>query len=57
MANTTARFRVVDIQRILQAAKNADVPVRVEIEGQKITVENLPDYTQKTVEPEGKIVL
>ena len=63
MANMHAHFKVVDIERILRAAKNAGVPVRIGIDGPKITVENLEEHGQPTsgpkeaVEPTGKIVL
>lgn len=57
MGKTKARFQIEDIKRILLAAKKADVHVRVEIEGEKITVENLPDEIHKSVELVTPIVL
>lgn len=57
MGNTHARFRVVDIERILRAAKNADVSVRVEIDGDKIFVENIHQDDQKPVEIKEPIIL
>jgi hypothetical protein len=63
MANMPAHFKVVDIERILRAAKNAGVPVRIGIDGAHITVENLSEHGQPTpgskeaIEPTAKIVL
>tara|TARA_R110002167_G_scaffold42512_3_gene129104 strand:- start:2113 stop:2286 length:174 start_codon:yes stop_codon:yes gene_type:complete len=57
MANTPARFAVVDIERILRAAKKADVSVHLEIEGSKISVDYTPGENQKPVEIDEPIVL
>ena len=40
MANRPAPFRQVELTRALKAAKAADVSVRIEIEGGKLTLED-----------------
>lgn len=57
MANMPGRFKVIDIERILRAAKNADVSVRIAIKGETIAVENLPDAVKETIEPKPEIIL
>ena len=56
MANTPARFKVIDIQRILKASKNAKVPVQVVIEDEKITITVVDEQVQ-TLEVSEDIVL